>query len=732
LIATRVVASIFAAALVLPANPLLQGIVAVGLILIPGAALYQLFGFDQGTLGHRIVTVGALGVTGFYFISAIQGSVLPLIGVEHPFFGAPTTLTWIGVDVAVWIWLEVTRRDAIGELFRSAKLTGWLWLPVLAIPPLLSLVGVFELNAKGSSAFAILAASIAVAEVFIAVFIGSERFGLSAPALLSSAVVTIVWQLPFRGGWLDGWDIQHEYYVAKLLEATGRFPIPRSQDAYAGMLSITAWPVSLHVLSGMELSTAFALMPAFAVAGCVAASWYAVAHFAGGRASTVLVSVIVIGASSVLRHIASPTRQSWALFLFASLLMMIVTIPTGSKRLRVAIVFLVSGVAMSHYTTAYVAVAVLAFGWLVALLCRVDRSRQLLTGPVVGAACAVTALWDWAFAHTSRNFSQISHALASSGFQILPGTGGILSRWIQGGAAGTLVSASKLRVLDLSLRAHQYRWMTIGSSAGKVRLVNDPSPSVHGNAALGLGLSAISGVIFEGLLLAMVVSILLLTRRVRRGERRLAELLGMAIGAFLVGLLIRISGTLAVFEGAQRLQIQIYLVLVIAVAVAIQPFAAKLKRVPIILFAFLSAFCVSSSASSQLFDLVTPGVGVPAAFENYGEDYARIVTPSDVAAASWLAAHRRSGLVQADFWAQTAMFDFGGATRKQFIPSVDPVVTDNRAWILATHANVILHQARGGDTAELGVFRFPSKYFDATRSIVYVSTGDAVYGSMPK
>ncbi len=54
---------------------------------------------------------------------------------------------------------------------------------------------------------------------------------------------------------------------------------------------------------------------------------------------------------------------------------------------------------------------------------------------------------------------------------------------------------------------------------------------------------------------------------------------------------------------------------------------------------------------------------------------------------------------------------------------------DNNSWIFSSQTNAHLDSARGGSNASYAVFAFPRSYFSRTRSIVFVSTTDEVYGA---
>jgi hypothetical protein len=87
--------------------------------------------------------------------------------------------------------------------------------------------------------------------------------------------------------------------------------------------------------------------------------------------------------------------------------------------------------------------------------------------------------------------------------------------------------------------------------------------------------------------------------------------------------------------------------------------------------------------------------------------------------------------VQSDRFGQLALDIYGFNDRRDFISSVDPIIVDNPSWVFAYRTNLVYGSARGGNNAQTGVFRFPWAYFTSTRSILYVTPTDVVFGNVP-
>jgi len=92
---------------------------------------------------------------------------------------------------------------------------------------------------------------------------------------------------------------------------------------------------------------------------------------------------------------------------------------------------LASSWRFSHYSTAFIAVPVLAVGWFAARLFKAPAddtesraARAVLSAAVVSVSAAATLLWGIAIAGSSTQLSQLRAALRTDGLAIFPSSAG--------------------------------------------------------------------------------------------------------------------------------------------------------------------------------------------------------------------------------------------------------------------------------------------------------------------
>ena len=720
---------VVAASIVVPTDPAAQLISTVGLIFLPGMVLTSLI-IPSGLTGLRRLLVSAgVGLTIFCLVGAVAGALGPSFGVAHPLSRTPLMVLWLVILGAVATVAHTRRLDPVGETFSHLPRHAYGWSAALAIPPCVALAGATQLNATGSNDIAIVATVLGLSLILASVAL-SDRVGAPAQAaLLGSGVITLVWQLPTRGGWLWGWDIQHEFSVAMATITSGKFPLPHNHDSYAGMLSLTVLPAQLHFLNGMQLRSILVLLPGIMLAACAVTTLVTIRRIAGPTYSAFLVALLVVGAASFLTELPALMRQSIALFPFTLLILLVADPPARIRRVRVLAIVLGIGLAVSHYSTAYLTIGAVLTGWLLGVALRTDRSRRVLTAGATAGITGAGLIWGLLVADTGPRLRQVAHAIRYSGLNLLPGSGSFLSRWLRGAGIGQSISPSQIRALDGTARVHGYAWMTVDPRANAVRLATIATPGSHGVSVLGPIVQNVTATLKQLILLFVVVAVLWgIWRVIKRREH--VEVVGLALFGGFMSAVARTSGTLALEFNTDRVEAQMYLVFIVVAAYLVHNLRARVRRIAPVFLGILATFQVALAFGVGGYAVANSNL--PVALAASGTQIQQLaVTPADKDAAFWISHFAGNRVIQADPYSTLALNDFGGADRKNTIATVDPIVVDNSAWVLATTANVTDHTARAAIGSSSGSFVFPGEYFSSTRAILYVSRTDIVFGADP-
>jgi hypothetical protein len=271
--------------------------------------------------------------------------------------------------------------------------------------------------------------------------------------------------------------------------------------------------------------------------------------------------------------------------------------------------------------------------------------------------------------------------------------------------------------------------MTVDPRANSIRLTKSSTPGSHGVPILGPIIQDVTIAAREAILLFVILAVLWgIWRVIRRREH--VEIVGFALFGAFASAVSRTSGTLTLQFNTDRVEAQMYLIFVVIAAYLVHNLRARIWQITPFLLGVLAALQVAFAFGIGAYAVANSSL--PVALASTGPTIQQLaVTPADRDAARWAIEFAGNRVLQADPYSSLALDDFGGADRAKTIATVDPVIVDNDAWVLATSANVTDHTARAIIGSSSGSFVFPRGYFIRTRAILYVSRTDIVFGADP-
>lgn len=727
-------------------KPAAQFVAIGGLVIVLGSVATSIIGtITQSRLLNAIIAMseGALFVM---LVGAFVGSVFPHFGDHHPLQQVTVTAMWIVVLAACTVWCIYRRIDPVRDLVGRVSRRDVTVVCSGATLPLLALIGSGVSTAHGTTSLAIAVGVLAAIVACLAVIVPSGWSPALRPTMLASSMLAALWQLPFSGGWLSGWDIQHEYAIASATVSQGVFPVALRagsiSDPYSGMLSLSVWPAQLHDLTGMSLRSIMGLVPSVFLVGAMLVVFVAARSRVGERLATLVTILFVAGSIPMLQELPAVTRQC-AAFLFLGVLLLGLFSPslTTSVARRLTVIGGI-GVAVTHYSTAFLMAGGLIVAYVLTLIVRSPRTVRVLTFPVCAAVVGLTALWESVVAHTGASVVNVWRAISVNGLELLPSGGNIVSRWVHGASISSSISTTQLIAYDEKLRETSLRWMSVDPNAAKYLPAAATTTTSRGIPIVGGVTGLENAVVSQIIVLASVVAVIMILIRLRR-EPTLCVAAGMGLFALAMSVLSRTSQSIAIEFGPSRVQGQMYMVFALVVCIAIPWWSTSLRllyqrwRLPRWLASAKTWVAIAGLVAALYFatgagltELAQKGVAVTPAYSNTGSLAERDFNSSDIAAARWLVdSVGPLQVVQADEFGRLALWDFGTATSNRLLGTIDPVTVDNSSWIYAYHTNVVLGLASGSNTVGYALFHFPTAYFESTRSILYASADDTVYGS---
>jgi hypothetical protein len=746
---TAVAAALTAFAVLVPAGPGAKALATVGIIVVPGAAIISLLDLALDGLARRLFFTLVTGIAFLMGIGLVSAFALRLVGIDHPLTRGPMLVVWLLVLITSVLLPARRQRDPLRMVLDDARLSHCWWLLGLGVLPALALVGAARLNAGHGGALAVFVC-VACVGVLLLVLVSTawDRALIpSGPAIFMS-VVALVWQQTARGNWLFGSDIQHEYFVANQAASTGQYSLAIHGDPYRLMLSLTVLPAQLHALTSASVEMLLQLLPA-TILGLVVIGALCVFRSLVSEGLAVGFTLLFVGVSSaLLTELPSVTRQCYGLLMFVAMVVLVVAPPLPIRRTRALFVALGVAMVLAHYSTAFIGIPVLVVGWVFgvrfssataadeptwaddkatrSLILGRGRTRRR-RGRILVIGSLVVVLLGAIVVSTRSQLSHLRKSIGANGLGLLPGHGGLLSRWIHG-AGSNAISATALQQYDQTHTTDRIAHYVDPRSLS-YHLTNASAPKRPSVPVLAPISSASVTIANELILLASLIGVVVcVVWLIRRKHHLRPELVGMAVGAVAIDAVARLSGSVAQSFGPERVQAQLGIVLLIPLAMIVGSVAwgsSRKLRCGVILLAMIELV-----STTGLLSMAFGGVP-PASLSTNGENVERfVVTAPSLFTARWVVDHAGARAIQADTYGALVLSDFTGGERPSTFSTVDPRGVYRFAWVYATPANIVDGRARGTANNNVGVFAFPQTFYDGTRPVLFTTGTTKVYGQV--
>lgn len=693
------------------------------LLIVPGVILLRALRIPGQVVSSFPVYIPCASIAVLFGSGLAVDLLGPLVGVVAPLRAGPL-LVGLAITSLALLATSVNAPPTVAipccGLSRPARLA---WPLVL---PLVSAAGALRLNSGHGDVVAVVALAACIALLSTTVLFSRRLDKTLLAVVLYASGLAILWSYSLRSDLVNGFDIATEYYDLHQTVLSGIWHLAHPGDAYGAMLSVTVMPAELHALSGIpDLLVLKVVYPAiFAL--------FPVAIF--GLASTVLsrpwafaTAAFIMGQSAYI-EIAGVARQEIALVLFVSLIAALLDTRIRRRSLWALAALLGLVTALSHYSTAYVAITIIGLALLLQWVASWFREIPRVTGAIALAFLTILGgaiIWYGPVTHSAAShLGQLVRTVEAQGPDLLPNRVAGES-WLSvflNGNTETSIPAARYAQLIHSYDLVNKPYITPLSDArlDQYALRNAPPVPVYGgpSAVLVLVTELVNVVCAIGALLMM------LQRRASVTARRVGVI---ALGAVFLLLVLRFSGTLAIEYGQERAQLQALVLLSISLCWPLQALAGRLNRWWRHALFVMAAACVAvvSVNTTYLVGAVV-GRGTSDSLANRGEGFQRFyMTASELASAQWLGNAVAPGqLVYADRYAQLPVVAMTGITP---LVDVTPLTLNQQAWVYASVSNVIDGRARALFNENSVTYVFPADFLDANYDIVYTDGSSEVF-----
>ncbi|HXH27234.1 MAG TPA: DUF2206 domain-containing protein [Candidatus Acidoferrum sp.] len=339
----------------------LKVLLFVCLALLPGVVLLRLMRVLLGTVLAGMLYSFGLSVLVLMLSGLAANELLFRLGVARPldFWGAAGA--WNAVTILLIAAATITNRAPLqlkARLFKSFSKPAWLLLGLMLPLPVLAVFGAFRLNNGADALFAELALGYAV---FLIGYVFLLRRYLPNGLLAWFTFVlsiTILLMTSLRGWDIVGHDIEREFQVFSLTHSLGRWDIGMDRDPYNACLSITILPQMFASLLGVSGVFVFKVILQIIFAACPVVLFVLLRQYVSKLGALVGV-LLFICYPTFINDSAMLTRQGIA-YLFFALALLIISNKAQHKQYKLLFALCSAGAVLSHYSTAYMFVALFA------------------------------------------------------------------------------------------------------------------------------------------------------------------------------------------------------------------------------------------------------------------------------------------------------------------------------------------------------------------------------------
>ncbi|MDO8736776.1 MAG: DUF2206 domain-containing protein [Thermoleophilia bacterium] len=344
---------------------------------LPGFMLIRLLRVECRFLTDSVLY--SIGASIFLLLSGglLINALLPWLGIKEPLGTLPIVVLLVFMNVALMAACSLSGADLTVHI-RFPKISSWVML-LYVVPPLFVVVGVMGsvgLN-NGATNLPVMIVLGAIGAYSILLLFFRERIpGSVFPYALYFMTLAVLLGISLRGWVISGHDILYEFAVFQMTKDFSHWSMDYYRDAYNACLSITLLPAMLsRIMPKVPDQLVFRVIFQMIFALTPVALFRFLRKYLN-NAAAFLACLFFVSQPALLQDFAFLTRQEMALFF--DVLVLLAFSSKSSTRFQQYFLGVIFGITMiwSHYSTTYIAIAILLF----VLFVRNRFAEKLLVG----------------------------------------------------------------------------------------------------------------------------------------------------------------------------------------------------------------------------------------------------------------------------------------------------------------------------------------------------------------
>jgi len=704
-------------------------IAAAGFVLLPGLLLFAATTRrTYSPLTTLLVSLG-LGLTLTMGFGLGINQAHWLFGISHPL--SPRNIL-IVLNVVILLGLAYCAKRPHKALASIPGVTAMdkLTIALLGLGCLLVFFGVNRLNNGGSNVLQLATTACAATIPLYIVLVRKKISSWSYITGLFGLSLILLLQTSLRSKYLVGSDALNEFHVFNLVAHQRFWSISQVRDAYNACLSITILPQMLSSVTGQSGLETFRVIDqvVFSFSALVV---YALGRLYLTRGRAFFAGVTFVSFQNYISSMPNHTRQEISLLFFALLIFVSLSKEFSGTLQKALMVIFGLSMAVSHYSTVYVAILLFIGAYLATLLSRTKHRvirKFTASGPqpitlfIIAILSLFTLLWFSQIVPFSGGPVAYVGQLSS---QLLKGNikneqadqTSLASQFnLSGGAQNTS------QIFNQFVRQNK---LNVASSYA-VSQQTTPLAQAHLRpAVLNHLLNLFIQIIKKIYKLIVIGSVGLIILWVKKRPRELdAALLHLLVGSAFVVTVSFLLPSFTVNYDQERMFQQLLVVLAIPAVVLVSatvPTRKKLSHYGMALF--MGAYIL---VSCGLLAELAGGWPLSTRYDNFGADYGRYyVHTSEVLSAEWVSANMKYQGIHADDYAANRIFF--ATTGLHTTNSLFPSNLHGGYLVYYDFANSNYSQTFSTYKGSLLIYNPPTQYLNAEANLTYSNGGSVIY-----
>ena len=723
------------------------------LITIPGLLIMLMLKIRKiGFWEYLVYTIG-LSVTFLMFGGLFINWAFPLIGINKPLSLIPLLISFNIFLIIFWL-IAYNRNKEISFYIKLQELDGLniIFLTIPIIFPILSILGAIILNNNGPNYVTMFMLGGIAANVFTIVLFRKKLNHNIYPWTILMLSISLLMAGWLRSWYVSGVDINKEYHIFQLVKANQQWNMSLFPDAYNTCLSVSLLPTILVSFLKINDQYIFKLIIPLIYSITPVGVYLFIKRYTQS-AFAFTATFFFMSQLAFITWWNIPIRQEIS-FLFFTLTLLVLFNKNLSSILK-NIFFLIFSFSMvvTHYSTAYLAVIIFIFTYLVYLIFRKTESKEpfskiykklnlknndklsikvySLNGIIVILLTVFTIAWNAQFTENSSSFIDFSIKIAQN-------MGKIFSEDVrtEGASFGSQWNIF-YKPKDLTTLLENYVKEVTLEYKNKPNINLYPQKkydsyksSVMFSALLPLKIAqgAASKTYLFGEIIKKLVKIFIIFGTfylifTQLKKRKIdAEYIIMALGNLFWIAAIIILPFASIEYDLTRLYQQVLIILalpaVLGCFIIFKIFSKENLITVIVLMVFIFYFLFISGFIPQ----IVGGPQEPSMqLNNFGRGYDEFyVHKSEIKSAAWLFKESNNeDKIYVDDRAVNKLWLVTNINKNRIIKSVLPSTMDKKAYVYSSYSNTIKKRAFVSIKGETINYNFPTEFLNQNKNEIY-------------